>query len=361
MNIALRTPKPLTDERRLKAPSSVSALARVPGVAREPVRGPRGPVGLSRHTREQTSGAANPLVLHGPPGTGKTHLLAGLAHHLATAPTGTTGRASAGITAQLVSIGDLVRSPDVGLADLATCLPGDLLVLLEDIQHLSDRAADAACELLDHRIARRRVTIVTMSAGPSGLTHLPRRLTSRLAAGLVVRLEPLSSASRRIILADAATTKRIRLTDEALDFLAEQSTGGGVRAALGLLQNLAQVAKAFPGPLGRAEVEQTLAETGQPTSPALDVSVIVKRVAAAFGVDEAELLGPSRLRNILRPRQVAMYLARELTGLSRARIGAAFGGRDHTTVLHACRKVEDEIKGDVALAKQVSELRMGLR
>jgi chromosomal replication initiator protein len=129
---------------------------------------------------------------------------------------------------------------------------------------------------------------------------------------------------------------------------------------LGLLQNLALVANAFPGPLSRVAVEQALADSGHPTSPARDVSAIVKHVAAAFGVNEKEMLGASRLRGVLRPRQVAMYLARELTGLSLPRIGAAFGNRDHTTVLHACRKVEAELAEDLALAKQVSELRVVL-
>ncbi len=200
---------------------------------------------------------------------------------------------------------------------------------------------------------------MTASAGPSRLAHLPQRLTSRLAAGLVIQLDPLAAPSRRVILAEVATITGVRLTADALDWLAEQTTGGGVRTTLGLLQNLAQVAKAFPGPLARADVQQTLAETGQPTSAATDVSRIVGRVAAAFGVSEKELLGPSRLRSVMRPRQVAMYLARELTGLSLPRLGAAFG-RDHTTVLHACRKVAAEIEDDAALANKVSDLRSAL-
>lgn len=289
---------------------------------------------------------ANPLVLHGPPGTGKSHLSASLVDHLSNSP--------GGVSAQVVSAGDIARSPDESLADdaLAAC---DLLAL-EDVQHLTERAADAACELLDGRTARRRATVVTASAGPSQLAHLPHRLTSRLASGLVVRLEPLTAPSRSTILTEVARQKRVRLTGDAITWLAEQATGGGVRTTLGLLQNLAQVASAFPGPLTRADVQQVFAESGQPTSVGADVSGIVERVAGAFGISEKELLGTSRLRGIMRPRQIAMYLARQLTGLSLPRLGAAFG-RDHTTVLHACRKVEAEIAADWGLAKKVEELR----
>ncbi len=292
---------------------------------------------------------ANPLVLHGAPGTGKSRLGAALVEQLAASPEG--------VTAQVVSAGDVTRSPDESLSDreLFDC---DLLAL-EDVQHLTARAADAACDLIDGRTVRRRATIVTASTGPSQLAHLSQRLTSRLAAGLVIQLEPLTIPSRRAILAEVATLKGVRLTDDALTCLAEQSTGGGVRATLGLLQNLAQVASGFPGPLTLANVQQILAESGQPTSAVTDVSRIVERVAAAFGVSEKELLGLSRLRNVMRPRQVAMYLARELTGLSLPRLGAAFG-RDHTTVLHACRKVAEEVKDDAALAKRVYDLRTTL-
>ncbi len=292
---------------------------------------------------------ANPLVLHGPPGTGKSRLGAALVQQLATSPEG--------VTAQVVSAGDLTRSPDESLSDreLFEC---DLLAL-EDVQHLSGRVANAACDLIDGRTVRRRATVVTASTGPSQLAHLPQRLTSRLSAGLVIQLEPLAVPSRRAILAEVATTKGVRLTPDALDWLAQQATGGGVRATLGLLQNLAQVASAFPGPLTRTDVQKTLAESGQPTSATSGVSRIVERVAAAFNVSEKELLGVSRLRGVMRPRQVAMYLARELTGLSLPRLGAAFG-RDHTTVLHSCRKVAEEVKSDAALAKRVSDLRTGL-
>lgn len=289
---------------------------------------------------------ANPLVLHGTPGTGKSRLVAALTQHLAAD--------AAGVAVRSVSAGDLARAPDENFAD-RDLLDCDLLAL-EDVQHLPERAADAAADLLDRRTKRGRATVATASSGPAKLAHLPQRLTSRLAAGLVIQLEPLSPASRRAILAAAAAIKGVRLTDDALEWLADRPASGGVRQTLGLLQNLALVAKQFPGPLNRADVERTLTDSGQPTSRPPDVPTIVERVAAAFGLGAAELMSVSRLRSVLRARQVAMFLARELTGLSYPRLAAAFG-RDHTTVLHACRKVEAETAADVAFAGRVREVR----
>jgi chromosomal replication initiator protein len=344
MNSTSRTPISLTDEPRRDTPATGP---RWHGflVLPENKSAARAARAQCRAVTAHKRPPAAPLVLHGPPGTGKSRLLAACAAHLSAAPDG--------ITVRVVSVGDLARAPDESLSD-RDLLDCDLLAL-EDVQHLSGRGADAASDLIDRRAARRRATVATASAGPAGLPHLPQRFTSRLAAGLVVQLEPLAAASRRAVLADAATAKGLRLTPDALDALAERATSG-VRAALGSLQNLAQVAKAFPGPMSRANVEQALAGTGQPTSAAPGVSEIVKRVAAAFGVTEADLLGASRLRGVMRARQVAMYLARERTGLSLPRLGAAFG-RDHSTVLHACRKVEDDTANDLTLAKRVEEIR----
>jgi chromosomal replication initiator protein len=291
-----------------------------------------------------------PLVLHGLPGTGKSHLANILIQKTCAGP--------AIVTTRMVAAGDLARAATgsnstEGFADrdLTAC---DLLIV-EDLQLLPPREADAVCELLDQRVARRKATVVTSNVGPAGLRRLPQRQTTRLASGQVVQLRPLSANSRRVLLESAASQRGIRLAPEALDWLAKQGSGGGARAVLGLLNNLASVAAAFPGPLSKAAVIDVLAHAGPPPT-AQDVAQIVKRVAAAFGVPEKELLGASRLRRVMIPRQVAMYLARELSGLSLPRLGSAFG-RDHSTVLHACRKVEAELDSDVELAGLVRQLR----
>src|SRR5262249_33636029 len=159
-------------------------------------------------------------------------------------------------TARTSAVSDLSRAePGFADPDLFAC---DVLVL-EDVQLLPAREADAFCELLDRRLSRRKATLVTANVGPAALRHLPRKLTSRLAAGLVAQLEPLSPESRRSILHHAVGAKKIRLTPGALDWLAEQAAGGGVRPLLGLLETVAAAAKDSATPLDRLAVQDILA------------------------------------------------------------------------------------------------------
>ena len=220
MTTASRPPVPAAWGDFLTLPENRSVVRAARGLARALLAGKRPPV--------------TPLVLHGSPGTGKTHLTATLLKRLS--------RGAAVLTAQTVSVGDLARvavnatTPGFDDPDLLAC---DLLVL-EDVQLLPARATDPVCDLLDRRVSRRKAVVVTANAGPAGLGHLPRKLTSRLASGLVLQLESLAPTSRRVVLEATAAARGVRLTADALDWLAGQATGGGVRSLLGLLGNLAQ-------------------------------------------------------------------------------------------------------------------------
>lgn len=293
--------------------------------------------------------AASPLVLHGPPGVGKSAIAGTLLREFLSSPVGHTARQ--------IAAAELPRksrtTPDCDSDDLAE---SDLLIV-EDLQHLPPRDVPDLCRLLDDRHTHHRPTVITSLHGPANLTGFPRRLTNRLAAGLVIRLDAPGLASRRILLESFAAERNIRLAADAVDWMARAADG--IRPLIGFVEKLKSVAKGYPAPLTAAQVQEWLVEPTAGESKSR-LQRIVTRVAAAFRVKATEVTGPSRLRAILLPRQVAMSLARDLTRLPLADIGKHFGGRDHSTVLHAVRKVQTLAGADETLAGRLRELRAEL-
>lgn len=292
-------------------------------------------------------GMPNPLVLHGPPGTGKTHLMTGLLAAIA----------GAGRTGRLIPATDLIQAHDAVLSD-ADPFQGaracDLLIV-EDLQFLPPRAAEPLTRLVDYRLSHRLQTVFTACAGPGRLTDLAPRLASRLAGGLVVAVGPLSAASRRLILQALADRRRLTVEPEALGWLADHLTGG-VRPLLGALSTLKSLAAGSPIWLGLETVRCHWAASDLP--PVIDR--IVQGVADWYRLSPKHLRGRARQPGTLRPCQVAIFLARELTPLPLAAIGDHFGGRDAGTVRHACRKIAAASDGDPAVAATLRHLRAAL-
>ncbi|HEY2786356.1 MAG TPA: helix-turn-helix domain-containing protein [Fimbriiglobus sp.] len=285
------------------------------------------------------------LLLHGPAGVGKTYLAAALVR--------------GAIAAEEVRTALAIPAADLGRPEADAMPPADLdLLVIEDFHRLSAKAADAAGKLLDARAARRRLTVLTSLSGPAGLTALPRRLTSRLTAGLVIHLEPFSLRSRRALVARLASNRGVNLKAEAVAWVAGETTGGGIRPALGMIERLKTMGKGKRSPLGRETAESHLREQDEHSSP---LDRILAVVCDAYQVKPKDVRGKSRLRSIVTARQVAMALARDPAKLPLKTIGAYFGGRDHSTVLHSCRTVADGMKADSALAKAVRELRRKVR
>src|SRR5260370_27683229 len=214
------------------------------------------------------------------------------------------------------------------------------LVVLEDLQHLPPSWVEPLVQVIDDRRRQRQPTVCTAR---TGLQHLRyrgepfcRRLTSRLAAGLVIALEPLQPAGRLLLLQNLAKYRQLALPHQVLTWLADNLSGGG-RQLEGAIHQLKFLARLHHQPLDVATVAAHLREqvdAGKPT-----VERIALRVSRYFRVAARQLQSRPRYRNILLPRQVGMYLARRLTGLSLDQIGAYFGGRDHTPDLHAGRTV----------------------
>jgi len=307
------------------------------------------------------------VVLHGPSGTGKTHLAAGLVHDLIRArPSLVCQHVSADDLKTLLPAGARPASDDASLdsADDADSSPAWLtearqcdFLVLEDLHHLSARAAEAIVQLLDVRQARRLPTLATSRHGPRQLaltrSRFPPRLTSRLAAGLVVALDSLSPASRLQLLEEFAQRRQLAVAPEILRWLAVHLTGGG-RQLEGAIAQLDTLTKLQRQPLKLADIRPHFRAQVDALRPSVDR--IVAHVGGHFDVDPRELVMRRRLRAILVPRQICMYLARQLTNLTLKQIGANFGGHDHTTVLHACRKVENALATDPILSGAVKQL-----
>lgn len=304
----------------------------------------------------------NPLLLHGPSGTGKTHLVQALIADV-------TRRCPDLVVQQLAAL-DLVRPAEPTLfgSDEPATRPevaeaarqGDLLIV-EDLQHLPLYAAATLTGLLDYLVARDRQIVLTASAGPQQLEHrgqrFPARLANRLAAGLVVAMEPLGPKSRLALLQDKAQRRQLAVPSDVLAWLALHLVSGGrqLEGAIGQLETLARVQ---PGPLSLETVAAHFHE--QAEAGRVTVQRIAEHVGGYFQVELRQLQSRRRYRNVLVPRQVGMYLARQLTELSLEQIGAYFGGRDHSTVLHACRKVEEALEHDAALSGAVRQIHAGL-
>jgi len=288
----------------------------------------------------------NPVFVHGPAGCGKTHLVNELVSLLGQQRPDT--------------VAYVQPAREVELADREEDEPGWKradLVVFEDVQHLSERTAESFVGVVDRCLHRQQQLVLTATEGPAQLTRLPARLTSRLGQGLVVAIAPPGPDSRREFLRHRVRQRRLSMEPAILDWLAEHLPGSlrqlegafhrldALAAGLGRTPTLADVQDAF----------QTDADIQRPT-----LERIVRRVGRFFQVDPVRLCSRRRSREVLLPRQVGMYLARQLTDLPLTEIGAYFGGRDHSTVLHACRKVEQSLDQDAWLTGAVRQLHADL-
>ncbi|MFN9200307.1 MAG: helix-turn-helix domain-containing protein [Planctomycetaceae bacterium] len=235
----------------------------------------------------------------------------------------------------------------------------DLLVV-EDLQTLQGRG-ETLTQLLNLMIAlreREAAMAFTANCPPGGLAGFPPRLVSRLRGGISVRLTVPGPESRLKILLQLARGKKLRVSREALVHLANQHPVTP-RELGGVLSRLESMSRQHRRPLDLELVRRYLEREAE--LPDLTLQDIAREVAAEFGLKLADLRSSRRTRELAFPRQVGMWLSRQLLGESLLNVGRFYGGRDHTTVGHACQKVAELLASDGELPTRIERIRRKLR
>jgi chromosomal replication initiator protein len=305
----------------------------------------------------------NPLYIHAGVGLGKTHLL----QSIAWAGNAGAERKVLYLTAErfMYSFVSALRTQNA-LAFKDTLRTIDVLVI-DDLQFLQGKSTQQEfCHTLNALIDAGRQVVIAADRPPSDLESLDERVRSRLAGGLVVEMGVLGEELRLEILKTRVATAKhhhpgFDVPLQVLGFIAKIVTHNG-RDLEGALNRLLANSKLNGQPITLEMAEREVRDLIRPQEPRrVKIEEIQRIVARQYNVSRADLLSSRRTANVVRPRQVAMYLAKTLTLRSLPEIGRRFGGRDHTTVLHAVRKIEHLVGNDNTLAEEIEVLKRQLQ
>jgi chromosomal replication initiator protein len=305
----------------------------------------------------------NPLYIHAGVGLGKTHLLQAVTW----AGNAAGERKVLYLTAEKFMYGFVAALKTQTALAFKEALRGIDVLVIDDLQFLQGKSTQAEfCHTLNALIDAGRQVVIAADRPPSDLESLDDRVRSRLAGGLVVEMGSLGEELRLGILKSRVAAARAHhasfdVPDAVLDYLARTITHNG-RDLEGAINRLLAHSKLNNQPVTLEMAEREVRDLIRPQEPKrIKIEDIQRVVARQYNVSRSDLLSSRRTANVVRPRQVAMYLAKTLTLRSLPEIGRRFGGRDHTTVLHAVRKIEALVARDTALSEEVESLKRQLQ
>ncbi len=304
---------------------------------------------------EAPAKAYNPLFIYGGSGLGKTHLLHAIGHYASSLYTGTRVR----YVSSEEFTNDFINSirDDKALAFQRRYRDVDVL-LIDDIQFLQGRVQtqEEFFHTFNTLHTANKQIVITSDVAPQGLSGFEDRMRTRFTWGLTTDVQPPDLETRIAILRKKAAQERLQAPPEVLEYIASK-IATNIRELEGALIRVTAFAS-----LNRQPVDLSLAEIvlkdliPDSSGPEITAALIMAQTSAYFGLSMEDLCGSSRSRVLVTARQIAMYLCRELTDLSLPKIGQQFGNRDHTTVMHADRKIRQLMAERRSVYNQVTEL-----
>lgn len=312
----------------------------------------------ARRISESAAVPFNPLYLHGGVGLGKTHLMHAIAHRMREYQ---PNKKIIFLSAERFMFQFVKSLRDKGAMEFKELLRSVDVLMIDDIQFIAGKESTqeeffhSFNALIDHG----KQIVISAGCAPSDLNGFDERLRSRLGWGLVVDLQPATFELRYGIVASKAQSLGVEVPPAVLEFLAHKITSS-VRELEGALNRIIAHADLTDRAITLDMTQEVLSDLLRANDRRVTIDEIQRKVAEHFTLKMADLLSERRARAVARPRQVAMYLCKKLTPRSLPEIGRKFGGRDHTTVMHAVKKIDELMNEDPSFKDEVELVRRAL-
>jgi chromosomal replication initiator protein len=301
--------------------------------------------------------AYNPLFIYGNTGLGKTHIMQAAGNHIkntfsnkkvfyVTSERFTQDMFDAIQANKMNVFKEKYRKYDV--------------FMMDDVQFISnkEKTQEELFHLFNYLYENNKQIIFTSDTHPNMIPNLEKRLKSRLLSGMVVDVPEPGYEDRMEIIKKKISSNNMVIQQDTIEFLAS-NVQGNIREIEGALNNVFHHIETKGKEPNIAEVKNLIKIERKPPKN-LSVKEVVKVVASFYNIEETFIYDKSRKKEVIRPRQVIMYLLREVFNISYPAIGQKLGGRDHTTVIHSCDKIKEDLKIDADLAHELAELKMML-
>jgi len=309
----------------------------------------------ARRVAEASSVPFNPLFLYGGVGLGKTHLMHAIALHISQQD---PKRTVIYLSAEKFMYRFIRALKEQSTVDFKEMFRNVDVLMIDDVQFIGGKGAtqEEFFHTFNALVDQGRQIVISADKSPSDLEGMEERLQSRLNCGLVADIHATTYELRLGILESKAEHLKVDVPQKMMEFLAHKITSN-VRELEGALNRVVAHSQLVGREITLETAQEVLHDLLRANDRRVTIEEIQKRVAAHFNIRISDMHSARRARSVARPRQVAMYLAKQLTSRSLPEIGRKFGGRDHTTVMHAVKKVEELRECDMSFAEDVELLR----